>query len=173
MCYYNFCALGKEFLTKSGGRIYKIYVTKCFLPRILLIRLQIFKAGPSFRPIYFIITSEFSKSRAFPSISCRLNRSAWLAKAGSVAAMWVMTSSTVQSAGSPLGLDIWLGSLTDDGQGSCKTLFATFAGLRRSPLSSGASLFTPTLTWAASWSLLNCAGLWRAHFVHWDIGCWV
>lgn len=41
----------------------------CLRPLILDTRLQIFNAGPSFSPMYFIIMSELSRSRAFPSIS--------------------------------------------------------------------------------------------------------
>lgn len=40
------------------------------LPLTLLTKLHIFKAGPSFRPMYFIIISDVSSKRALPSISC-------------------------------------------------------------------------------------------------------
>ena len=39
-------------------------------PLTLLTKLQIFKAGPSLRPIYFIIISEVNNNKALPSISC-------------------------------------------------------------------------------------------------------
>lgn len=35
----------------------------------LLIKFWSFKAGPNLRPMYFIIVSEFSNNKAFPSIS--------------------------------------------------------------------------------------------------------
>lgn len=38
-------------------------------PFTLLTKLQIFKAGPSLRPIYFIIISEVNNNKALPSIS--------------------------------------------------------------------------------------------------------
>jgi len=50
----------------------------CFLPWIMLTMFAIFKAGPSFMSMYFIIMSVVSSSRALPSISwfrksCRHN----------------------------------------------------------------------------------------------------
>ncbi len=50
------------------------YNTECRLVFIFDTRLQIFKAGPNFRPIYFIMVSELRSSNAFPSISCNIRR---------------------------------------------------------------------------------------------------
>lgn len=84
------------------------------------------RAGPSFKPMYFIIMSLRSKRRAFPSISCFLKRSACGARTGSISLIYCMTSSTVHRLGSwPLGLGLsrklpepvellWCSSLEED-----------------------------------------------------------
>lgn len=76
----------------------------CRRPFTRLTRLQIFSAGPSFRPMYFIIMSLLSNSNAFPSISCFRNKSAWTASVGSWAAIKCITSSMVQSLVWPRGI---------------------------------------------------------------------
>ena len=49
------------------SRSFQFYpMGKCFFPLSLSIILQIFKAGPSFNPKYFIIISEVSSNNAFP-----------------------------------------------------------------------------------------------------------
>ena len=48
--------------------------SRCLRPLILLTKLHILRAGPSFRPMYFIIMSEFNNSNALPSISCKNNQ---------------------------------------------------------------------------------------------------
>lgn len=62
------------------------------------------RAGPSFKPMYFIIMSLRSNRSALPSISCFLKRSACGASTGSISLIYCMTSSTVHRLGSwPLG----------------------------------------------------------------------
>lgn len=73
-------------------------------PFTRLTRLQILSAGPSFRPMYFIIMSLLSRRSALPSISCFRNRSACTASDGSCTAIKCITSSMVQSLVCPRGI---------------------------------------------------------------------
>jgi len=59
--------------------------------------LQILRAGPSFRPKYFIIIAEVRRSKAFPSISCVLNASTCIDRDGSILEIFVIVSSISQS----------------------------------------------------------------------------
>lgn len=61
------------FYTFLGEGTVHCHNSRCLRPLILFTKLQILRAGPSFRPMYFIIMSELSKSNALPSISCKKN----------------------------------------------------------------------------------------------------
>jgi len=69
LCITNCCIY-----TFQGEGILHCHNSRCLRPLILLTKLHILRAGPSFRPIYFIIMSELSNSNALPSISCKKNK---------------------------------------------------------------------------------------------------
>jgi hypothetical protein len=69
LCITNCCIY-----TFLGEGIVHCHNSRCLRPLILLTKLQILRAGPSFRPMYFIIMSELSSSNALPSISYRNNQ---------------------------------------------------------------------------------------------------
>lgn len=92
---------GSSGIVQKGGYIDDMLWRR---PFTRLTRLQILSAGPSFRPMYFIIMSLLSRSSALPSISCFRNRSACTASDGSCAAIKCITSSMVQSLVCPRGI---------------------------------------------------------------------